>query len=78
MDETGLTSYFDFRLEWAPDENEVGRTLPVASPDANRLDPSGVSLFTALKSQLGLRLDPTKGPATVLVIDHVEKTPTAN
>jgi hypothetical protein len=40
-------------------------------------DSPGPSIFTAIQSQLGLKLESTKGPATVLVIGHVEK-PSAN
>jgi uncharacterized protein (TIGR03435 family) len=62
LDRTGLTGSYDVHLEWAVDE-----LAPV--PD----DLSGESLFTALREQLGLRLESAKGPVEVLVIDHAER-----
>ncbi|HKO18137.1 MAG TPA: TIGR03435 family protein [Acidobacteriaceae bacterium] len=65
VDQTGLQGRYDFQLRWARDE-----TQPTAA-DA----PPG--LFTAIQEQLGLKLEPTKAPADVLVIDKVER-PDAN
>lgn len=69
-DETGLTGYYDFRLQWAP-------ILPFAPPaDGNDGPPAsldGPSIFSALREQLGLELQAKKGPVDVFVIDHIEK-----
>jgi uncharacterized protein (TIGR03435 family) len=64
---TGFASAFDFTLQWTPD---------TASPVAD--DPQRPSLLTAVREQLGFRLVAKKMPVDVIVIDHVESTPTAN
>jgi uncharacterized protein (TIGR03435 family) len=61
VDATGLTGMFYVNLEWAHDNPR----RPTDSP--------GPSLYTALQEQLGLKLEPFKGPIPVLVIDHVEQ-----
>ena len=67
IDRTGLSGGFDLHLKWAGD-------VPEGAPGSGTVaDPTGVSIFTALKEQLGLKLEATKGPVEVLVIDHVEK-----
>ena len=66
LDRTGLTGNFDLDLEWTPDAG--ANALPTES---------GPSIFTALQEQLGLKLDSTKGPVDVLVIDGV-KQPTSD
>ena len=60
IDRTGLTGGYTWTLEWAPDD----------SPSANGDLPS---LMTALVEQLGLKLESTRGPVEVIVIDHVER-----
>jgi uncharacterized protein (TIGR03435 family) len=73
IDRTGLTGTFDVHLKWAVDDL-AGLGGPGAAPS---LDPPGLSIFTALREQLGLKLESTKGLVEVLVIDRIEK-PSAN
>jgi len=74
MDRTGLTGNFDLNLVWTPDQTPQGRgdLTPGALP-LPPIDPNGPSLFTALQEQLGLKLESTRGPVEVLVIDHAER-----
>jgi len=72
IDRTGLTQLFDISYESAFDVR--GGKIDTTSSS----DPSGPpSIFTALQEQLGLKLEATKAPVDVLVIDHVEE-PTPN
>ena len=75
-DQTGLTGRFDFTLNWTPDESQfVGMGIKVPPPSDKPDAPPG--LFTAVQEQLGLKLEATKAPVDVIVIDKVEK-PSAN
>jgi len=69
-DRTGLTGFYDLKLQWTPDPTE--RALP---SDAGQTppDPAGPTLFTAIKEQLGLKLESDKAPVRVLIIDKAEK-----
>jgi uncharacterized protein (TIGR03435 family) len=76
VDQTGLTGRFDFTLNWTPDESQfVGLGVKVPPPSDKPDAPPG--LFTAVQEQLGLKLEATKAPVDVIVIDKVEK-PSAN
>jgi uncharacterized protein (TIGR03435 family) len=68
VDATGLTEEYDFSLSWIP--------RPPDAPPAE--DAIGPDIFTALQQQLGLKLEPKKGPIEVLIVDRAEKVPTAN
>ena len=57
IDQTGLTGYFDFRIEYAKDE---------AQPDV-------VSCILTSLQGIGLKLKPSQGPVETIVIDHAEK-----
>jgi uncharacterized protein (TIGR03435 family) len=65
LDRTGLSGVFNFTLDFVPDGSPI---------DASQNLPS---LQTALQEQLGLKLEPARGPVEFLVIDHVER-PTEN
>jgi len=60
----GLTAKYDFLLTYSRDGTRDAETLP--------------TVFGASQSKLGLKLAPKKIPVDVMVIDHMEKTPTAN
>jgi uncharacterized protein (TIGR03435 family) len=73
-DRTGLTGSFDVELGFSP-EGLTG-ILP-RPPGVERPPNDNPSIFIAVDEQLGLKLESTKGPVDVLVIDHAEK-PTEN
>ncbi|MEK6396799.1 MAG: TIGR03435 family protein [Terriglobus sp.] len=58
LDRTALDGAYDWTLVWDPD------------PNADSTEPS---VFTAVQEQLGLKLDPQKGPVRTLVIDSVKR-----
>jgi len=72
LDRTGLTARYDFDLEFTPDETVFGGALGRGADDAAK-----PGLFAALQQQLGLRLEATRGPVEMLIIDRVER-PSAN
>jgi uncharacterized protein (TIGR03435 family) len=62
FDKTELSKNYDFNFEYAVNDRETDKP----------------SIFTAVEERLGLRLKSAKGPVEVLVIDRVERVPTAN
>ena len=77
IDRTGLTGHFDFELKWTPDPGQsaglFGGSPPPGVDAPPPPDPNGPSIFTAVQEQLGLRLESSKGPVEMIVIDRVEK-----
>jgi uncharacterized protein (TIGR03435 family) len=74
IDKTELTGIYDFTLEFMPDSGPASaqtRTDDASTPAT--VDPGGASIFTAIQQQLGLKLDPGRGPVETLVIEHAEK-----
>ena len=68
VDMTGLTKNYDFTLTFLPQLPPNFNTENLPPEILNR-----PSLFDALKEQLGLKLEPTKGPVEYYVIDHIER-----
>jgi uncharacterized protein (TIGR03435 family) len=67
VDRTGLTGRFNMDLEWTTS----GDLSVTAGGDASQ--GTGLSLFTALQEQLGLKLEPSRGPFEVVVVDTIER-----
>ncbi len=63
-DRTGYTGTIDFKLKWAPD---------LGTKSASDEDASLPPLSQALEEQLGLHLQPSRGPVKVYVVDHLDK-----
>jgi uncharacterized protein (TIGR03435 family) len=72
VNQTALAGRYDFTLNWTPDDSQfagMGAKIPPPTDSAN----APPNLYTAIQEQIGLKLEATKAPAEVLVIDHVEK-----
>jgi bla regulator protein BlaR1 len=84
IDRTDLAGKFDLKIQWKPDPEspgggraipKKGSSGPAPPPTTQNSEPEadGPSFIQALRDQLGLRLESTKGPLETLVIDHVER-----
>ena len=91
VDMTGLQGKYDITLDFAPDPAIMQAKMaalgagppPGVTADGGGLggaspDTGSATIFSALPDQLGLRLEPRKGPVDLLVIDSLQKTPTEN
>lgn len=68
VDATGLDGSYDLSLVWT----SSGIGAAVGS------EPPGPNLFNAMEKQLGLKLEPRRGPVDVVVIDRIERKPIEN
>ena len=93
LDLTELTATYDVDLTWVPDGNDMmmpamTSAMPMAAgmarggdggrEPADAASEPGLNLPQALQATLGLKLDPRKSPAEVLIVDHADKIPTEN
>jgi uncharacterized protein (TIGR03435 family) len=69
IDMTGLAGFYEVKLEWVPSNLSAEEPTDTAA---------GPSIYGAVQSQLGLKLDAHRGPLDVLVIDSVQKVPISN
>ena len=66
VDQTGLEGAWELQLDYLADgaENAAADALP--------------SIYTAVQDQLGLKLNPAKGPVRMVVVDHIDRAPAEN
>jgi uncharacterized protein (TIGR03435 family) len=69
IDGTGLDGFYEVKLEWVP--GDLSATEPADTP-------AGPSIYSAVQSQIGLKLEGRRGPLDVLVIDSVQNVPVEN
>jgi uncharacterized protein (TIGR03435 family) len=75
VDRTGLVGSYAVKVEWTPEAEPFASAadfppgLPVPPPPTT----AGVSIFTALQEQLGLKLEPARAPVETLVIERAER-----
>ncbi len=66
IDKTGLEGRYYCRVQYS----QMGTAA--ANPD------QAPDIFGAVQQQLGLKLEPAKGPVEMLIVDRIERTPTEN
>jgi uncharacterized protein (TIGR03435 family) len=72
VDQSGLSERYDFTVTFTPDPAQAALLGGPPPPAADNPD-AAPDLFTAFQQQLGLKLESTKAPVEVMVIDKVEK-----
>ena len=81
IDRTGLTGNYDYTLRFSCDACQfaVANGAMVGPPNPSGTASEAPNIFVALQKQLGLKLVKTKDvPLDILIVDQVDKTPTAN
>jgi uncharacterized protein (TIGR03435 family) len=76
IDKTGLSGVFDIHVYSAVEGTRIAQLLieqPPLDVNPGLVSEPAPSIFAAIQDQLGLKLEPMKGPVEVLVIDHAEK-----
>ena len=73
IDKTNLPGKFDYTLTWSGSSSPIPALPPAGGDAPTAAEPAGPSIFTAIQEQLGLRLESTRGPVEVVVIDSVQR-----
>jgi uncharacterized protein (TIGR03435 family) len=68
VDKTGIEGRFGYRIAYMPLTADPAAIAPNAPPD----------IFTAVREQLGLRLEPKNEPIPFLVVDRIDRVPSEN
>jgi uncharacterized protein (TIGR03435 family) len=79
VDATHLSGGFDIKLMWRSDNDaDVARDRQYGKQYGIDVDNLPSSLSTALREQLGLRLQSAKVPSKIIVVDQINRQPTEN
>jgi uncharacterized protein (TIGR03435 family) len=74
VDQTGLSGNYDVSVEFSMEATRNAmRAAAASSADAASEPPPGITFMDAVREQLGLKLESTKAPVQMLVIDHIER-----
>lgn len=73
VDRTDLTGTYNLQLSWTPQGARIQGPPPDGAPALPPVDLDGASLFASIQEQLGLKLEPSRAPLEVVVIDRVER-----
>jgi uncharacterized protein (TIGR03435 family) len=78
LDETGLQGGYDLTLAWSSASLTILRSPPPPGQPEEAIPAEAVTLYDAMDKQIGIKMVKEKRPVSVLVIDHIEETPTPN
>jgi uncharacterized protein (TIGR03435 family) len=73
LDQSGLTDRYDFALDWTPDEFQFPDAPAAQRTQVARGPEALPDLLTAIQEQLGLKLEATRAPTDVMVIEKISK-----
>jgi uncharacterized protein (TIGR03435 family) len=77
VDMTSIQGQYDFDLLFSP-ESTVGMMPPPGGERPSSAPSEGAPSIYDSVQRYGLKLEPRKAPMEILIVDHIEKTPTEN